>query len=165
MPDLQERARKAAVHPTVDWLYAVLLAVQQLEEALLVPPADEGAPAWRGLVPDKASLPASPPAELCTWVLVWLPALVFFLLARRGPLLRTDPLPLPCLTSRFLLQLRTAQQWRWALLRALHQDGESSQPAALAAHYEPLLFSWMRLRKAVASLLGAVADASSGESF
>ena len=57
--DLQERARKAAVHPTVDWLYAVLLAVQQLEEALLVAPTEEGAPAWSSLVADKASLPAS----------------------------------------------------------------------------------------------------------
>ena len=59
MPDLQERARKLAVHPTVDWLYAVLLAVQQLEEALLVPPTEEGAPAWSGLVADKASLQAN----------------------------------------------------------------------------------------------------------
>lgn len=53
-------------------------------------------------------------------------------------------------------------------MRALHQDEESSQPGALAAHYEPLLFSWMRLRKAVAALLatvaaGAEAEGSSGE--
>ena len=73
-------------------------------------------------------------------------------------------MPLPRLLFRSLLQLRAAQQWRWALLRALHQDGESSQPAALAAHYEQLLFSWMRLRKSVAALLGAVAEGSSGES-
>ena len=39
-------------------------------------------------------------------------------------------MPRPLLSLPSLLQLRTAQQWRWALLRALHQDGESSQPAA-----------------------------------
>lgn len=75
--------------------------------------------------------------------------------------------PCPHPRPRSCLQLRTAQQWRWALLRALHQDEESSQPGALAAHYEPLLFSWMRLRKAVAALLAtvavAVAEGSSGE--
>ncbi len=55
-----------------------------------------------------------------------------------------------------LLQLRTVQQWRWALLHALHEDGASSRPDALAQHYEALLFRWMRLRKAVARLLSAV---------
>ncbi len=54
------------------------------------------------------------------------------------------------------LQLRAVQQWRWALLRALHQDCESRHPAALPQHYEQLLFVWMRLRKAVAALLAAV---------
>lgn len=68
------------------------------------------------------------------------------------------PLDLPIL-SLPLLQLRTVQQWRWALLRALHQDPVCSQPAALAQHYESLLFTWMRLRKAVAVLLAAVGGA------
>ena len=47
------------------------------------------------------------------------------------------------------------QEWRWALLRALHEDAEACQPGALAQHYEPLLFRWMRLRKAVGALLAA----------
>ena len=55
-------------------------------------------------------------------------------------------MPRPLLSLPSLLQLRTAQ------------------PAALPAHYEPLLFSWMRLRKAAAALLGAVAEGNSGES-
>lgn len=65
---------------------------------------------------------------------------------------RARPPPLP-------LQLRVVQQWRWGLLRALHQDPASAAPAALAQHYEQLLFGWMRLRKAVGTLLAAVADA------
>lgn len=53
---LQERARKAAVHPTVDWLYAVLLAVQMLEEALLVPgSAQYSGPPWGSGVANKVS--------------------------------------------------------------------------------------------------------------
>ena len=63
----------------------------------------------------------------------------------------------PCLP-----QLRAVQQWRWALLHALHEDGASSQPAALAQHYESLLFRWMRLRKAAARLLAAAGDAPAG---
>lgn len=67
-PPLQERARKAAVHPTVDWLYAVLLAVQQLEEALLVAPTagEGGAPAWSSQVADKVGHrpPAGPGGAL-----------------------------------------------------------------------------------------------------
>ncbi|KAL4440107.1 hypothetical protein ABPG75_003108 [Micractinium tetrahymenae] len=109
----KERARRAALHPTVDWLYAALAAVQGLEEALLVPPSagQAAAPAWNEAV---------------------------------------------------LAKLRGVQQWRWALLRSLHQDPASAQPGSLAAHYEGLLFQWMRLRKAVAALLAETGGPQAG---
>jgi hypothetical protein len=56
-----------------------------------------------------------------------------------------------------LLQLRGVQQWRWGMLRSLHQDVETRQPAQLSRNYERLLFGWMRLRKAVAALQAAAA--------
>lgn len=60
-----------------------------------------------------------------------------------------------------LPQLCMVQQWRWALLHTIHEDGASSRSDALAQHYEALLFRWMRLRKAVARLLPAVGDSPS----
>lgn len=64
--------------------------------------------------------------------------------------------PGPAWSAAVAGKLRIVQQWRWGLLRALHQDPESAAPAALAQHFEALLFGWMRLRKAVAGLLAAV---------
>lgn len=60
---VQERARKAAAHPTLDWLYPVLAAVQGLEEALLVPPpaGQHTVAAWSSEVADKASRVAAQP--------------------------------------------------------------------------------------------------------
>ena len=69
---LQERARKAAAHPTLDWLYPVLAAVQGLEEALLVPPQANqqqeppAVPAWSSAVADKASLGVRPTDPACS---------------------------------------------------------------------------------------------------
>lgn len=157
-PVLQERARRAAPHPTLDWLYAALAGVQGLEEALLAPPAaGQGAPpAWDAAAESKASHACAPRAAralavgcacVCPWLGIRRPVAPRCSVPPRSfPLI--DPATLPA-----CLQLRHMQQWRWALLRSLHQDPATSQPAALAVHYEGLLFLWMRLRKATAALL------------
>ena len=121
----------------------MLLAVQQLEEALLAPPTESGGKGscWSVRIAEQASpygAAVSAPSPF-----TWLPFVFQWLTSLHG-------------TSPLLLQLLATQQWRWSLLRALHGDPESSQPQALSLHYEALLFAWMRLRKASAALLAAV---------
>lgn len=149
---MQERARKAALHPTLDWWFAVLVALQGLEEALLAPPAGPGteeAPVWSEAAATKASVSCvAQPAGAERTVL----------LLPQVPTLTLPPPPFP------VVQLGTLQQWRWALLRVLHEDPQSSQAAALAQHYEPLLFRWMRLRKAAAGLLAAAGRSAANDS-
>jgi hypothetical protein len=140
----KERARKAAQHPTIDWWYAALIAVQRLEEAVLTPNAAGGA-AWDDRTAEKVRLKGC-----CVCAAAFLSRF-------------TGWCHLPhfhgCAFSVVWLQLRAVQQWRWDLLRLLHDDGDTAQPASLQRSYERLLHGWMRLRKAAAALLAAAEPA------